>query len=188
LRWSLTLDASAAASESGEPDERGEPGEPDERREPDGRVRRLLAVASAGGHWEEMSRIVRDFELDGWKISYVTTRGGFTPRCPPGAPLYVVSDAHRTRPAACLAMLGEITSILIQTWPDAVLSTGAAPGCVALALGRLLGARTAWIDSMANVQNLSLSGRLVRPFAHIWLTQWSHLSRPDGPEYAGRIF
>ena len=68
-----------------------------------------------------------------------------------------------------------------------VISTGAAPGFFGLAFGKLLGARTIWIDSMANVEELSLSGRQVRRFADLWLTQWPHLARPDGPRYEGGV-
>jgi hypothetical protein len=55
-------------------------------------------------------------------------------------------------------------------------------------LGRLLGARTIWLDSIANAERISLSGRLVRPFASVWLTQWEHLARGTRPEYAGQVF
>jgi len=58
---------------------------------------------------------------------------------------------------------------------------------MALILGRLMGARTLWIDSLANSKTLSLSGRLARPFASVWLTQWPSLSHPKGPDYWGSI-
>ena len=69
-----------------------------------------------------------------------------------------------------------------------VISTGAAPGLVALAVAKLLtGSRTVWIDSIANTKQLSLSGRLARPVADAWLVQWPHLARPGGPEYWGAV-
>ncbi len=48
-------------------------------------------------------------------------------------------------------------------------------------------ARTVWIDSIANIERLSLSGARARPVADVWLTQWAHLARPDGPEYWGAV-
>ena len=69
-----------------------------------------------------------------------------------------------------------------------VVTTGAAPGLVALALAKLFaGSRTVWIDSIANTERLSLSGRLARPVADAWLTQWPHLARPGGPEHWGAV-
>ena len=71
--------------------------------------------------------------------------------------------------------------------PDAVITTGAAPGYFALRLGRLFGARTIWIDSMANAEELSLSGQKARRHADLWLTQWEHLAKPDGPQFLGSV-
>ncbi len=78
--------------------------------------------------------------------------------------------------------------VVMRERPDVVFSTGAAPGFFALFFGRLFGARTIWLDSLANVDRLSLSARLVRPFAKLWLTQWAELAGPDGPEYAGSVY
>ena len=32
-----------------------------------------------------------------------------------------------------------------------------------------------------------MSGRIAGPFADLWLTQWEHLAREGGPEYAGAV-
>ena len=69
-----------------------------------------------------------------------------------------------------------------------VVTTGAAPGLVALVAAKLLlRSRTIWIDSIASVETLSLSARLARPVADAWLVQWAHLARPEGPEYWGAV-
>ena len=65
--------------------------------------------------------------------------------------------------------------------------TGAGPGYFAVRLGKLFGMKTIWIDSIANVERLSLSGRQVEPYADLWLTQWSHLAGVGGPRYAGAM-
>jgi UDP-N-acetylglucosamine:LPS N-acetylglucosamine transferase len=71
--------------------------------------------------------------------------------------------------------------------PDWVVTTGAAPGYFALVAGKLLGARTIWIDSVANVEELSLAGRKARRWATHWLTQWPQLASPSGPTYLGSV-
>jgi hypothetical protein len=69
-----------------------------------------------------------------------------------------------------------------------VISTGAAPGCLVALLGHLAGARVIWLDSITNVHRLSLSGRLVRPFADLFLVQWPALARKyRGVEYVGAV-
>jgi hypothetical protein len=68
-----------------------------------------------------------------------------------------------------------------------VISTGAAPGYFALRFGKRLGARTIWLDSIANVDELSLSGQRAGKYAGLWLTQWQHLATPAGPHFAGAV-
>ena len=59
---------------------------------------------------------------------------------------------------------------------------------LALAVAKLAGrSRTIWIDSIANTERMSLSGRMARPVADAWLVQWEHLSRRGGPAYWGAV-
>ena len=63
-----------------------------------------------------------------------------------------------------------------ETRPIAVISTGAAPGLAALMAAKVCGVKTIWIDSIANVQHLSASGRLARKFVSRIYTQWPALA------------
>jgi len=100
---------------------------------------------------------------------------------------YVVNDANRWSKIALLKAAGKLAWIVWNEKPDIVISTGAAPGYLALRMGRLIGARTIWLDSIANVEQLSMSGSRIGRFADLWLTQWPHLTRPGGPYYAGSV-
>ena len=71
--------------------------------------------------------------------------------------------------------------------PDVVISAGAAPGLLCLLWGRVFGAKTIWIDSIANAETLSLSGKIALHFAHRVLTQWDHLARPGKVEHWGSV-
>jgi hypothetical protein len=94
---------------------------------------------------------------------------------------------NRNRPYAVIHCLTRITLLVMRTKPDVVITTGAAPGAIGAVVAWIWGARIAWIDSIANAEEISLSGRLVRRFAALWLTQWSHLERPGGPRYLGSV-
>ncbi|CAB5122971.1 hypothetical protein D3OALGA1CA_2697 [Olavius algarvensis associated proteobacterium Delta 3] len=71
--------------------------------------------------------------------------------------------------------------------PDIVVSTGALPGYLGIRLASALGKRTIWVDSIANVEELSMSGQRIGAYADLWLTQWPHLAKENGPEYAGQV-
>ncbi len=149
------------------------------------RTKRVLLVASAGGHWVQLGRLSQAF--DGHEVQYVTTMAGA--RAPSGdRAVIVVPDASRDEPARLVLLCGRLLGVLLTFRPDLVVTTGAAPGLIALRLGKLLGARTVWIDSIANSEEVSLSGRLAGRFADLWLTQWEHLaaSKP-GLRYLGGV-
>jgi UDP-N-acetylglucosamine:LPS N-acetylglucosamine transferase len=147
--------------------------------------RRVLAVASGGGHWVQLRRVMPAFE--GHDVTYVTIDDVYRADVP-NAKVHIVNDATRWDRTGSALLALRILWILLRERPHAVVSTGAAPGCFAIILGRLLGARTVWLDSIANIEHMSMSGELVRRWAHLWLTQWPHLASEDGPEFAGKVF
>lgn len=99
----------------------------------------------------------------------------------------MIPDCNRHQKLRALACALVIFVLLIRKRPDVVISTGAAPGYFAIWFGRLLGAQTIWVDSIANAEELSLSGQKAGSVAHLWLTQWSHLAREKGPLYRGGV-
>ena len=55
--------------------------------------------------------------------------------------------------------------VVVRVRPHVIVTTGAAPGYIAIRLGRILGARTVFLDSMANAEKLSLSAHLAERHA-----------------------
>ncbi len=66
--------------------------------------------------------------------------------------------------------------ILLSERPDIILSTGAGAVLNTLLLGRLLGARTIFVETFAHTKTPSLTGRLISPFAHLHIVQWPALA------------
>jgi UDP-N-acetylglucosamine:LPS N-acetylglucosamine transferase len=102
------------------------------------------------------------------------------------APFRVVTAATRQNKLRMLLLIVQLLWILFRDRPTAIVTTGAAPGYIAIRLGKLFGIKTLWIDSIANADELSLSGQLASRQADKTLTQWPHLTRP-GVEYHGAI-
>lgn len=129
--------------------------------------KRVLAVASGGGHWVQLLRLRPAFQHH--DVTFVTTNPDFSVDV--GQPVLVVSDANMTRKLAVLQLFGQMVWHMLRIRPDVIITTGAAPGFAALVCGRLIGARTIWIDSIANAEQLSSSGVAARRWADLWLTQ-----------------
>lgn len=147
-------------------------------------MKRILAVSSGGGHWEELMLLCDVF--DGHDIHYATTMADLTERAGiVGAT--ILPDCSRDDIGGALRCLWRSFALVRRLRPDVVLSTGAAPGFFCIVAGRLFGARTIWIDSFANAEQLSMCGKLSVWVATKCLVQWEHLARPGGPDYAGAI-
>lgn len=146
--------------------------------------RRLLAVSSGGGHWVELLRLSPVFEKH--DVAFVTVNDSYRTQVR-GRRFYRVNDASRWNKVGLVILALRLAFIVWKEKPEVIISTGAAPGYFALRLGSLMGARTIWLDSIANVERLSLSGQLIGKHAQLWLTQWPHLAAPEGPHYHGAV-
>ncbi|SDC44289.1 glycosyltransferase family protein [Niabella drilacis] len=135
--------------------------------------KRILAVASAGGHWVQLLRLMPAF--DRHTVSFLSTKENFREMVAPH-PFYFVQNATRWNKLGILHTFFLVIRVVREVKPDVIITTGAAPGLLAIIAGRLCGARTLWIDSIANAEDLSLSGKIASRFAHKALTQWKDLS------------
>ncbi|MBC2608237.1 UDP-N-acetylglucosamine--LPS N-acetylglucosamine transferase [Pelagicoccus albus] len=149
-----------------------------------GKRNKLVAVSSGGGHWVQLIRLSP--ALEDLSVLFATVDNHYR-NDTPNRPFYLIKDSSLSEARTLLACAVSVIKLLIKEKPSTVISTGAAPGALAVILAKLLGCRTVWIDSVANVRRLSLSGLLVKPFADVCLTQWPQLSKPKGPHYIGSV-
>jgi UDP-N-acetylglucosamine:LPS N-acetylglucosamine transferase len=149
------------------------------------RLRKVMAVASGGGHWVELRRVMPAFA--DCETVYVSTEPVADADLAP-ARYYAVTNVTRRDRLSFVRIVAELVRIIRRERPDVVVSTGAAPGMLAIAIAKLFcRSRTVWIDTVAHTEGMTLSGRLVRPLADAWLVQWPHLAKPGGPEYWGSV-
>lgn len=124
--------------------------------------------------------------LEKHDVSFVTVNEAYA--CDiQGFKLFTVVDATAWNKLRLLRQAFQILLIVLKERPEIVISTGAAPGYFAIRFAKLIGAKTVWIDSIANVEQLSRSGAQVGPYADLWLTQWPHLATELGPACKGAV-
>lgn len=146
---------------------------------------RVLAVASSGGHWSELRRILP--ALEGAELVYASVSADYA-RDVPGHRFHQIRDAIAADKVGTALAIARIFSVLLRERPDVVVTTGSGPGMLALRLGKLLGARTVWVESISSVDKLSVSGRHAKKAADLFLVQWPHLANPaERIEYSGAI-
>lgn len=145
---------------------------------------RLLALASGGGHWIQLLRLRPAF--DGFETSYVSMFESYAPMVE-GSRFYTVPDASRFDIKSFAPVFLKAAKIIAKERPKVIVTTGSAPMLSFILLGRLTGARTLWIDSIANSERMSSSGRLARKLAHKVISQWPDVGAKEGVESWGRV-
>lgn len=145
---------------------------------------KILAVASAGGHWLQLCKIIAPSQ--DLPIAYVTTLDGLRPPGPP-AKTHLVKDCNRDELFRLLICMTQMLGVFAKERPSFVVTTGAMPGLVAIIIARIFGVRTLWIDSVANSEELSGSGKIARKFAHDCLSQWEYVAETENVSFEGRI-
>lgn len=146
---------------------------------------KVLVISSGGGHWVQLLRLRPAFE--GCDVTYATVRRSYRSDLEPGARFRVIPDANMWRKGRLVLSALCVFWLLVRERPDVVVSTGAAPGYFAVRFGAMFGALTIWVDSVANAEQLSLSGREAGKHVDHWITQWPHLATENGPFYYGSV-
>lgn len=156
---------------------------------------RVLVIASAGGHLVQLRRLRAAWA--GCETLWVTTDPAFEPEIraladrdgEPAPQFRAVAEGSRWNKIALVRQMLGVVGAVLSFRPHAIVTTGAAPGYFAIRCGRLTGARSVWIDSIANAEELSLSGREAGRHADLFLTQWPHLATPEagGPQHLGAV-
>lgn len=144
---------------------------------------KVLAVASFGGHLVQLKRMVAGIQgvADvAWVSTVEKGASGVD------GEYYRVADFSRRSPWMMFAGAWRMVKAVRRSSASCVISTGAAPGLIAIVVARLMGKRTLWIDSMANAERLSMCGRIATFISSETLTQWPHL-QTKRVGYAGAV-
>lgn len=147
---------------------------------------RICVVASAGGHISQLTKLADSWY--GYDTFCITTTEVVREKLRKYGKVYVIGECNRQHPLRVVKVLIQVARIVLREKLDVVISTGAAVGCIACFLAKLTGAKIVWVDSITNVKRISLSGRLVRYIADIFLVQWPDLAKQcKNIEYAGAV-
>jgi len=134
---------------------------------------KILAIASIGGHWIELLRLMSLFE--GKDVTFISNKESLKESVN-GHKFYTVPDANRDDKFNLIKCIAKVFGCILFIRPQVIITTGAAPGLLGILVGRILGIKTIWIDSVANVEKLSLSGNIATLLADRVYTQWEHLA------------
>lgn len=151
-----------------------------------GKTLTICLASSAGGHLSQLLQIAP--VCRGNEIFCVTTKEEIRAKLQEYGPTTVVGECNRQHPFLVLKVFYRCLKVILKNKPDVVISTGAAAGCMICFLGKIFGAKVLWLDSITNVEKPSLSGRMVRHIADLFLVQWPELAEKyKNAEYVGEV-
>lgn len=151
--------------------------------------KKICFISSSGGHWEELmclSDIMKENQC-----FFVTEEGGQSTDFKLGT-IYKFPQINRREKNFLIhfiKLFRHAKKIMRQEKPDVLITTGALiafPFCVH---AKKMKTKIIYIESFARVYNASLTGKLVYPFADLFLIQWETMQKVYPKAiYTGGIF
>lgn len=147
---------------------------------------RVLLVCSPGGHLQQMLALKPAW--DGFDRAWATLRGADVDYLLAGEQVTLAHGPTNRSPVKAIRNLAVAWKMIRSHRPDAIISTGAGVSVPFFVVGKLLGIRLVYVESVTRTESISLSGRLVYPLADRFFTQWPEsAAKLRRAEYAGGI-
>lgn len=147
--------------------------------------KKIICVASLGGHWIELLRISKVLE-EKYDVTYISMHE----KCATmvgDRPVYVIKNFTRRTAWNIIPNIFILARAIIKVWPAAIVTTGSAPGLLTLLVGKFFGRKGIFIESIANAEEHSATGIMAGKLVRNVYTQWPHLVDKHY-KYAGSIF
>jgi beta-1,4-N-acetylglucosaminyltransferase len=147
---------------------------------------KICLVSSAGGHFTETLQLLDVFAGD--EIFFVTWHSSREKEISAIAPAYFI-EPFGTSPWRAIRSLPWAAKILLREKPDVILSLGSEIALPFFFLAKLFRIKTIFIESWCRIDDLSKTGKLLYPFADLFLVQWPELLEAYGKKarYEGAV-
>ncbi len=150
---------------------------------------KICFVSSSGGHWEELLCLKK---IANENDSFFVTEKGSQSDEFKDYNIYILPQINRCERNFIknfLSLFFKARKIIKIEKPDIIITTGALISFPFCLIGKLNKAKIIYIESFARVNNKSLTGKLVYPFADLFIVQWkSMLKYYTKAKYTGGIF
>ena len=132
---------------------------------------KICITCSSGGHLTEALKATQNLKGDKFFVTFWDPRVETSLQ---GYRYYLITHPKRN-PLLLMKNCYNAIRVLLKERPDLIISTGADVTVCVCILGKLLGRRLIYIESGGNVYTPSLTGRILYPFADLFIVQWRPL-------------
>jgi beta-1,4-N-acetylglucosaminyltransferase len=156
-------------------------------------MKKVLFISSTGGHLSELLQLKDMFNKYHSFIITEKTKATFElSKQFPGKVDYLVYCTKAKLlsyiykfPYNCLKSF----YLYFKIKPDVIITTGAHTAVPMCYIGKLLGSKIIYIESFANINTKTLTGRLIYPIADMFIVQWeSMLKVYPKAKFGGAIY
>ncbi|MBQ7140969.1 MAG: polysaccharide biosynthesis protein [Bacilli bacterium] len=142
-------------------------------------MKRILFISSTGGHLSEMLQLKPMFKKYDYHIITEKTKStiGLKDKYKNKVNYLVYGTKHYMFPYIFIFIYNIFKSLFlyIKIRPKVIITTGthtAVPMCY---IGKLFGSKIIFIETFANSETKTLSGKLVYPIANLFIVQWKSM-------------
>ncbi len=149
-------------------------------------MNKIALICSSGGHLFELLRLRECFsDQPHFWVTFLTEDAQILLQDQRVYWAYYPTNRSLTKFAKNLLLAAKILS---RERPTHIITTGAGVAVPFIYLAKFFGAKTIYLESLARIDGLSLSGKLVYFFVDHFLVQWEELGRRyRRAVYGGRV-
>ncbi len=155
--------------------------------------KKLMFISSTGGHFNEMAQLKP--MLDKYEYYIVTEKTSDKMYLKNKYPkkvsylIYGTKDNFWIYPFKLFYNTIKSLFIYLKVRPKVIITTGAHTAGPMCCIGKILGSKIIFIESMANITTKTITGRIIYKFADLFIVQWeSMLELYPKATYGGWIF
>ena len=155
--------------------------------------KKIMFISSTGGHFNEMSQLKElTKKYDYYIVTEKTSDKMYLKEKYPHKVSFLVygtKDHFLVYPFKLFYNCFKSLFIYIKVRPTVILTTGAHTAGPMCCIGKILGSKIIFIETMANISTKTITGRLIYKFADLFIVQWeSMLKLYPKATYGGWIF
>jgi len=147
---------------------------------------KICLAASAGGHLTELIELLS--HLKKCDVFFFTFKTDYLKNKIIGKRTYYTADPHRNIIKLFLLILISIR-IFFKEKPDVIITTGAQVAVPISIIGKIFGKKLIFIETSSRITEPSLTGKILYPFADLFIVQWKSLLKKYGKKavYGGLL-
>lgn len=142
-------------------------------------MKKVLFIASTGGHLDELMQLKPMFEDYNYHIITEKTKSNLSLQDKyPGRVNYLVygtKDKLLAYPFKLIYNCFKSVFLYFKIRPKYIITTGTHTAVPICYLGKIFGSKIIFIETFANRNTKTLSGRLVYPIANLFIVQWQDM-------------